>query len=61
MCYALDMKEFVYVQAHWLDGMLSFRHCFVTANNAEEAYDAGNRELTAAEVEAVNDYVVELP
>lgn len=44
---------------------ISFRHCFITAADADEAYDVGYRELASKGVKCpenavMNDYVVEL-
>jgi hypothetical protein len=42
-------------------GQSSFRHTFVQAETADEAYTAGHRELRQPRGNGINDYVVELP
>lgn len=56
-----DRKTWAYVICERVDGLPSFRHAFVEAEDEEGAYTAGHRDVRQPDGNGINDYAFELP
>ena len=55
------MKTYVYVVAEMVDGLPSFRHAFIHAEDDDDAYTVGHRCVRQPTGNGINDYVIEIP
>lgn len=52
--------NYVYIICEEVDGLASFRHCLLIADNDDDAYELGRDTLEQPEGNGINDYVVRL-